>query len=98
MYRRLFDRNLADECFQNSIRARKAIMRGELSPPSPTPKRPVGGEIVLSRVPNFGGIYSPGTPASTLLGNAKLGWLKALNICTSKRREVCSHMGNRRER
>jgi len=29
--------------------------------------------MVLSRVPNLAGIYSPGTPASTLLGNAKLG-------------------------
>ena len=39
----------------------------------------------------------PGTPASTLLGNAKLGWLKALNICTSKRSDTCSRMGKRRE-
>ena len=73
-------------------------MRGELSPPRPTPSSPVGGEMVLSRVPNAGGMYSPGTPASTLLGNAKLGWLKALNICTSKRIETCSQMGNLRVR
>ena len=62
-------------------------MRGELSPPRPTPSSPVGGEMVLSRVPNLAGTYSPGTPASTLLGNAKLGWLKALNICASKRND-----------
>ncbi len=40
-----------------------AIMRGELSPPSPpTPNNPVGGEIVLSRVPNLAGTDTPGTP------------------------------------
>jgi hypothetical protein len=31
---------------QNSNRAWKAIILGELSPPSPTPSRPVGGETV----------------------------------------------------
>ena len=31
---------------QNSRRAWKAIMRGVLSPPRPTPSRPVGGEVV----------------------------------------------------
>lgn len=31
---------------QNSNRACMAIMRGELSPPKPTPSNPVGGEVV----------------------------------------------------
>src|ERR1039458_6845056 len=84
--------------FQNSIRPSNAIMRGELSPPNPTPSSPVGGEIVLSKVPNLGGMYSPGTPASTLPGSVKLGWLKALNNCTSKRNEAPSRSGNLRER
>jgi hypothetical protein len=30
---------------QNSTRAWNAIMRGELSPPNPTPNSPVGGEV-----------------------------------------------------
>ena len=57
--------------FLNSILPWKAIMRGELSPPSPTPSRPVGGEMVLCIVPERVGIIEPGTPASTLLGSAK---------------------------
>ena len=32
-------------CAQNSSRAWKAIMRGLLSPPSPTPSKPVGGKL-----------------------------------------------------
>ncbi len=36
---------------QNSRRDWKAIMRGELSPPRPTPRRPVGGEVVYVRAP-----------------------------------------------
>lgn len=60
---------------QNSILPWKAIMRGELSPPRPTPSKPVGGEIVLSNVPNRAGMKPPGTPAWTELGSAKLGWL-----------------------
>src|SRR5271167_546939 len=32
--------------YQNSKRARNAIIRGLLSPPKPTPRRPVGGEVV----------------------------------------------------
>jgi hypothetical protein len=32
--------------YQNSSRAWSAIMRGELSPPKPTPSSPVGGEVV----------------------------------------------------
>jgi hypothetical protein len=38
-------------CDQNSILPWNAIMRGELSPPSPTPSSPVGGEIVLVNEP-----------------------------------------------
>jgi len=30
---------------QNSSRAWTAIIRGELSPPNPTPSKPVGGEV-----------------------------------------------------
>ena len=48
--------------------------------------------------PEIGRNDLPGTPASTLLGSAKLGWLKALNICTSKRSELCSQRGNLRDR
>ena len=47
-------------------------MRGELSPPRPTPSSPVGGIVTLSSVPNLAGT-EPGTPASTVLGSAKLG-------------------------
>jgi hypothetical protein len=36
---------------QNSILPWNAIMRGELSPPSPTPSSPVGGEMVLVNEP-----------------------------------------------
>jgi hypothetical protein len=36
---------------QNSILPWKAIMRGELSPPNPTPSNPVGGEMVLVKAP-----------------------------------------------
>ncbi len=36
---------------QNSILPWNAIMRGELSPPSPTPSSPVGGEMVLVNAP-----------------------------------------------
>jgi len=37
---------------QNSSRAWNAIMRGLLSPPSPTPSKPVGGEVVYVSAPN----------------------------------------------
>ena len=39
------------ESNQNSNRAWNAIMRGELSPPSPTPSKPVGGEVVDVKAP-----------------------------------------------
>lgn len=49
---------------QNSILPWKAIMRGELSPPSPTPSSPVGGEIVLVIAPKPVWVAgSPGVPA-----------------------------------
>jgi hypothetical protein len=63
-------------------------MRGELSPPSPTPSSPVVGEIVLVSAPNpvcVAGL--PGVPA-WLVGNAKFGWLKTLNNCVSKRKAI----------
>ena len=45
---------------QNSILPWKAIMRGELSPPNPTPSSPVGGEIVLVNAPKP--VWVPGLP------------------------------------
>lgn len=47
-------------------------MRGEVSPPSPTPSKPVGGEVVLYNVPNLD-IAEPGAPACTVVGSAKFG-------------------------
>jgi hypothetical protein len=44
--RGLEDREASQPGIQNSTRACNAIMRGELSPPKPTPSRPVGGEVV----------------------------------------------------
>src|SRR6202035_2414440 len=64
---------------QNSSRAWKAIMRGLLSPPSPTPSNPVGGEVVYASAPNPLCVEGfPGIPACTMLGSAKFGWLKTL--------------------
>src|SRR5580700_3232261 len=67
-------------------------MRGEVSPPSPTPSSPVGGEVALSSVPNLA-ICEPGTPAWTVLGSAKFGWLNALNIWPSMRSLTPSRIG-----
>src|ERR1700728_5152825 len=67
-------------------------MRGEVSPPSPTPSNPVGGEVVLSSVPNLE-MGEPGTPACTVLGSAKFGWLNALNISPSIRSLIPSRIG-----
>ena len=58
--------------FQNSIRPRKAIIRGALSPPRPTPSNPVGGEIVLFKAPNRSRGMAAGD-AGLLEGRAKLG-------------------------
>ncbi len=59
---------------QNSRRDSKAIMRGELSPPRPTPSRPVGGDVVEVRAPKPVCVAGfPGIPAKTMLGSAKLG-------------------------
>src|SRR5271156_6177094 len=77
---------------QNSILPWKAIMRGEVSPPRPTPSSPVGGEVVLCSVPNLA-MGEPGTPACTVLGSAKLGWLNALNIWPSMRSLIPSRIG-----
>ena len=52
---------LGSNC-QNSILPSKAIMRGEVSPPSPTPSKPVGGVVALCSVPNLA-MGDPGTPA-----------------------------------
>src|SRR5208282_67069 len=68
-------------------------MRGELSPPRPTPSSPVGGEVKLWSVPNLAGT-EPGTPACTVLGSAKLGWLNALNNWPSTRSLIPSRIGN----
>jgi hypothetical protein len=54
----------------------------------------LGGEIVLSSVPKRAGMEPPGTPASTSLDRAKLGWLKALKICASKRNVMPSLIGS----
>ena len=68
-------------------------MRGELSPPSPTPSSPVGGEMVLVSAPKPVCVAgSPGVPA-WLVGSAKFGWLKTLNHCVSKRKVTCSLIG-----
>ncbi len=57
-------------------------MRGELSPPRPTPNKPVGGEIVLCRVPNFAGMETPGTPASTELGRCEVRMVEGIEELT----------------
>jgi hypothetical protein len=59
---------------QNSTRAWKAIIRGLLSPPNPTPSKPVGGDVVLVSAPNPLCVEGlPGMPACTKLGSAKFG-------------------------
>jgi uncharacterized glyoxalase superfamily protein PhnB len=48
-------------------------MRGELSPPRPTPSRPVGGEIVLVSAPNPVCVAgSPGMPPLVIAGQSKV--------------------------
>src|ERR1035438_6661912 len=65
-------------------------MRGELSPPRPTPKSPVGGDVVWLMAPKPVCVSGrPGIPATTE-GSAKLGWLKTLKNCPSIRRDTCS--------
>ena len=59
---------------QNSNRSWNAIIRGELSPPKPTPSKPVGGDVVEPMAPNP--VWEegrPGMPAITIAGSAKLG-------------------------
>ena len=52
-------------------------MRGALSPPNPTPSRPVGGEVVLVSAPKPVCVPgSPGIPARTMLGRAKFGMVE----------------------
>jgi len=80
---------------QNSRGACKAIIRGLLSPPNPTPSGPVGGEVVYLRAPKPVCVEGlPGTPASTGLGNPKLGWLKTLKNWASNRNFTRSDNGN----
>ena len=50
----------ASRMAQNSILPWNAIIRGELSPPSPTPSSPVGGEMVLVTAPKP--VWVPGFP------------------------------------
>src|ERR1019366_5905687 len=66
-------------------------MRGELSPPSPTPSNPVGGDVVLVSAPKPVCVERfPGIPAITLDGRLKFGWLKTLKHCASIRSFTCS--------
>ena len=61
-------------------------MRGVLSPPNPTPSRPVGGEVVYVSAPNPVWVEGfPGMPASTMLGSPKFGWLNTLKNWVSNR-------------
>jgi hypothetical protein len=70
------------------MRAWNPSVRGELSPPSPTPRRQVGGEMVLWSMPNFAGMKTPGIPACTELGKASFGWLNALKSWASTRTPI----------
>jgi hypothetical protein len=66
--------NLLRSQSQNSRRIWNAIMRGVLSPPNPTPSRPVGGEVVYVSAPKPVWVEGfPGMPASTMLGSPKFG-------------------------
>jgi len=70
-------------------------MRGVLSPPKPTPSKPVGGEVVEVSAPNPVWVVGfPGMPASTMLGSAKFGWLNTLKNCASNLSFNCSVRGN----
>ena len=61
-------------------------MRGELSPPSPTPRSPVGGDVVEVIEPKPVCVAAwPGMPATTD-GSAKLGWFRTLKNCPSIRK------------
>src|ERR1022692_3628821 len=70
---------------QNSSFACTAIIRGELSPPNPTPSSPVGGDVVELIAPKPVCVAGcPGIPATTD-GKAKLGWFNTLKNCPSMR-------------
>ena len=70
-------------------------MRGLLSPPNPTPSKPVGGEVVYVSAPKPLCVEGfPGMPASTMLGSAKFGWLKTLKNWASTRSFTRSVKGN----
>ena len=53
-------------------------MRGELSPPRPTPSRPVGGEMVLSRVPNSGRNVFAGHAGLHAAGQCEVGMVEGV--------------------
>lgn len=54
-----------------------------LSPPNPTPSRPVGGEVVYVSAPNPVWVEgSAGIPARTMFGSPKFGWLKTWMTAT----------------
>lgn len=66
--------NISRSESQNSRRNWNAVMRGALSPPKPTPSKPVGGEVVEVSAPNPVWVEGlPGMPARTMLGSAKSG-------------------------
>src|ERR1700689_1477204 len=70
-------------------------MRGELSPPNPTPSRPVGGEVVDVKAPKPVCVEGlPGIPATTLDGKLKFGWLNRLKNWPSMRSFIRSFRVN----
>src|ERR1017187_5195782 len=80
---------------QNSNRACKAIIRGLLSPPKPTPSNPVGGEVVYVSAPKPVCVEGfPGIPASVMLGSPKFGWLNTLKNWASTLSFTRSLTGN----
>ena len=67
------DKWASDAVLQNATFSCTAIIRGELSPPSPTPSNPVGSEVVEVSAPKPVCVPgSPGIPA-TELRSAKFG-------------------------
>jgi len=80
---------------QNSNLAWNAIIRGLLSPPNPTPSKPVGGEVLYVSAPKPVCVEGfPGIPASTMVGSAKFGWLNTLKNCASNLSFTRSLSGN----
>ena len=70
-------------------------MRGELSPPKPTPSNPEGGEVVYVSAPKAVCVAGfPGMPANTILGTPKFEWLNTLKNWLSNRSFTRSLRGN----